>query len=136
MGSIPGPAQWVKASDTATAIAEVAAVAWIYSLDWELPYATGAAIQKIRKEKKYNFLSLSKTTDIMVSIGYLFLRVRRMRNMFSQAWTWTSRGSLLLINPSSPHRQFGDANDISDPFGSTFRPNVSYQGICNCCSKV
>ena len=45
MGSIPGPAQWVKGSGVA-AVAQVTAVALIQSLARELPYATGAAIKK------------------------------------------------------------------------------------------
>ena len=38
VGSIPGPAQWVKGSGVATAVAQ------IQSLAWELSYAMGAAI--------------------------------------------------------------------------------------------
>ena len=44
MGSIPGQAQWVKGSSVATAVSQFAAVAQIWSLAWEFPYAMGAAI--------------------------------------------------------------------------------------------
>ena len=40
LGSIPGPAQWVKGSDIA------AAAVWIQSLAREFPYAPGMAIKK------------------------------------------------------------------------------------------
>ena len=44
--------QWAKASDVATDVAQVAAVAQIQSLAWEPPYAMGSAIKK--KERKKN----------------------------------------------------------------------------------
>ena len=40
MGSIPGPAQWVKGPSVATAVAQ------IRSLAWELPHAMGTAINE------------------------------------------------------------------------------------------
>ena len=52
---MPGLAHWLKGSDVPTVVAQVAAGAWIQSLTWELPYATGAAIKlkiKTKKEKK------------------------------------------------------------------------------------
>ena len=44
--------QWVKGSGTVTAVARVAAVAWIQSLAWELSYAMSTAIKKKRKKEK------------------------------------------------------------------------------------
>ena len=38
---IPGLLQWVKGSGVPTATAQVAAAAWIQSLDQELPYPMG-----------------------------------------------------------------------------------------------
>ena len=43
-GLIPGLVQWVKGSGVAIA------VAWIQSLAWEFPYATGAAIEQTNKQ--------------------------------------------------------------------------------------
>ena len=42
-GSIPYPMQWVKGSCIATALAQVATVAWIQSLAWELPICHGCS---------------------------------------------------------------------------------------------
>ena len=47
MGSIPGPAQWVKGSTVATAATQVTAEAQLPSLAQELPYAVDVAIKKI-----------------------------------------------------------------------------------------
>ena len=47
---IPGLVQWVQGSSTATAAAEVTAVALIQSLASELPYAAGAAIKRKQKQ--------------------------------------------------------------------------------------
>jgi len=41
----PWPVQWVKGSGIATTMTEVATVAQIRSLAWELPYAMGVAIK-------------------------------------------------------------------------------------------
>ena len=49
MDSIPGLVQWVKGSGIAAAVVELAAVAWIRSLTWELPHAIGEAIKKKKK---------------------------------------------------------------------------------------
>ena len=43
---IPGPTQWVKGFGTAAAAVQVAAVAQIQSLAWELPQTLGVAINK------------------------------------------------------------------------------------------
>ena len=43
---IPGPVQWVKGFSVDVAVALVTAVAWIPSLDQELPYVMGMAIKK------------------------------------------------------------------------------------------
>ena len=43
---------WVKGSGTVTAVARVAAVAWIQSLAWELSYAMSTAIKKKKKKEK------------------------------------------------------------------------------------
>ena len=48
--STPGQVQWVKGSDVAAALAQVAPVAWIQFLAWELSYAAGMAIKKKKKE--------------------------------------------------------------------------------------
>ena len=40
---IPSPAQWVKDLGVATAAVQVTAVAWIWSLAWELERATDVA---------------------------------------------------------------------------------------------
>ena len=48
---IPGPAQWVKGSSTATAAAEVAAARQILFLAQELPCAVPATIKKILNKK-------------------------------------------------------------------------------------
>ena len=50
MGSISGTAQWVKGLGIAIAAAQVAAVAQIQSLAWELSYATGVVIKKKKGE--------------------------------------------------------------------------------------
>ena len=42
---ILSPAQWVKGSGIATAVAKVTAGVHIHSLTWELPYAVGVAIK-------------------------------------------------------------------------------------------
>ena len=44
--------QWVKESSTAPAVAQVAAVAWIQSLAWELSHVVGEVIRKERERKK------------------------------------------------------------------------------------
>ena len=44
--------QWVKGSGIATAVVQVAAVAWIPSLAQELPLAMGVATKKKKKQKK------------------------------------------------------------------------------------
>ena len=46
--------QWAKASDVATDVAQVAAVA--QSLAWEPPYAMGSAIKKKRKKEKQRYV--------------------------------------------------------------------------------
>ena len=43
MSSIPVPAQWVKGSGIATAVAQVTAEAWSQSRPKERPYAAGVA---------------------------------------------------------------------------------------------
>ena len=48
----PSPAQWVKGSGVATALASVKATAQIQSLAWECPFAADAAIKKKKKKKK------------------------------------------------------------------------------------
>ena len=50
VGLIPSPAQWVKGSRVTIAAAQVAAVARIQSLPWELPYATDAGINNNNNE--------------------------------------------------------------------------------------
>ena len=45
MGLIPGLVQWVKGSGVATAVLQVEAVAQIWSLAWQCPYAVCAAIK-------------------------------------------------------------------------------------------
>ena len=49
---IPSPAQWVRGSSIATAVAYVTAAAWIRSLAWELPYTMAVTIKKKKKKKK------------------------------------------------------------------------------------
>ena len=39
--------QWVKGSGITAVVAEVTPMAWIQSLAWELPHATGTAIKNI-----------------------------------------------------------------------------------------
>ena len=51
MSLIPSPAQWVKGSGAATA------VAWIQSLAGELPYAMGVAIKKLENQNNMCILS-------------------------------------------------------------------------------
>ena len=51
MGSIPRPAQWIKGSSFATAMAQVAAAAHIQSLAQELSHAVGMAIKNKNKQK-------------------------------------------------------------------------------------
>ena len=50
MSSIPGLAQWVK--DLMLPYDRLAAAAPIRPLDWDLSYATGAALKSRKKEKK------------------------------------------------------------------------------------
>ena len=50
MGSIPGLAQWVK--DPMSLWHRLIAAALIRPLDWELPYATGAALKRQTKQNK------------------------------------------------------------------------------------
>ena len=57
---IPGPAQWVKIWGVAAAAAQVAAVAQVQSLAWELPCAMGMAIKL--KNKKISFVK-GQVTD-------------------------------------------------------------------------
>ena len=49
---IPGWGLWVKGSGVAAVVAQVAAEAWIQSLAWEIPYASGVVIWGEKKEKK------------------------------------------------------------------------------------
>ena len=51
-GSIPSPAQWVKGSGIAAAVAWITAVAQIQSLAWELPYALGRPKKKTKTKTK------------------------------------------------------------------------------------
>lgn len=62
-GLIPSPAQWVKGSRIATAVAQVAAAARIQSLTWELPYAIGEATPKKKKKKECNSAALNSQTN-------------------------------------------------------------------------
>ena len=52
VGSIPGPALWIKDPALLWLWRRAAAVATIRPLAWELPYATGAAPKRKRKRKK------------------------------------------------------------------------------------
>ena len=52
VGSLPGPAQWVKDLALLWLWCRLAAVALIESLAWELPYATGVVPKKQKKKKK------------------------------------------------------------------------------------
>ena len=45
LGSVPGPAQWVKGSGVVPAMTQVTALAWIRSLVLELPCAAHATIK-------------------------------------------------------------------------------------------
>ena len=68
-GSIPGPAQWAKdpalpqsalqmwlRSGIAVAIEEAGTETPIQPLDWELPYASGAALKRQKRQKKKRLL--------------------------------------------------------------------------------
>ena len=57
MGSIPGPAQWVKGSSVATAVTYVAS-AGIQSLAWELPYAVGVATKTKNKKQTQSNINI------------------------------------------------------------------------------
>ena len=72
VGSIPGPAQWVRYARVAVRCGAVrkcgsdlallwlgrrlAAAGWIQPLAWELPYDAGMALKKKKKKKKKSFL--------------------------------------------------------------------------------
>ena len=43
---VQSPPQHSGLNSVATAVAQVAAAAWIWSLAWELPYAVGSAVRK------------------------------------------------------------------------------------------
>ena len=51
VGSILGPAQWVKDLAMLWLWCRLAAAAPIWPLAWKLPYAAGAAIKKSKKKK-------------------------------------------------------------------------------------
>ena len=63
MGSIPGPAQWVKGSSVAIAAAQVETVARIQSLVQEVPYTMGAAIKKTKQNKLLMKLEIQITAQ-------------------------------------------------------------------------
>ena len=52
LGSIPGPAHWVKDPALLWLWFRQAATALIGPLVWELPYATGEALKNQKKKKK------------------------------------------------------------------------------------
>ena len=52
VGSIPGLAQWVKDLALLWLWCRLAATALIGPLAWEPPYATGAALKRLKKKKK------------------------------------------------------------------------------------
>ena len=49
-GSIPDPAQWVKDPEMLWLWCRPASVVPIQALAWELPYATGVALKKKKKD--------------------------------------------------------------------------------------
>ena len=68
--SMPSPAQWVKGSSIATALAQAAAVAWIPSPAQKLPYVMGVAIKLKKffsiKTNNKKTTSLKKKTEFVV----------------------------------------------------------------------
>ena len=73
MGSIPGPAQWVK--DPALLWLQLwcrmAATALIQPLAWELPYAAGVALKRQRQKKLlFSLMALQSTNCTMLSPLY------------------------------------------------------------------
>ena len=69
-GFDPWPAQWVKGIGIATAVAWVAAVAWIQPLAQEFPYPMGVAIKNSLKNSSYLavFLGLLKCQGLSLFI--------------------------------------------------------------------
>ena len=52
VGSIPGPTQWIKDPSLLYLWHRLAAAAPVQPLDWEHPYAMGAALETKKKRKK------------------------------------------------------------------------------------
>ena len=80
---ILSPEQWVIGSEIAAAMVQIATVAWIQSLPWELPFAMGTAIIKKRGT---NFQSGgSHQTQRFFSIS-LILYLYEMMDVESLCW--------------------------------------------------
>ena len=58
MGSIPGPAQWIKDLALHELWCRLAASALTPPLAWELPYAAGAALKRKKENQIHNTKSL------------------------------------------------------------------------------
>ena len=66
MGTIPGPAQWIKGSGIAVTVGQVVAAASIQSLVGKFPYTTGAAIKR-KKVVSDMHCNYSKTSEVMIT---------------------------------------------------------------------
>lgn len=93
--------------------------------------------------KENDFLSLSKTTDIMVSVDYLFLSILRIRKMRKNICTWACMWTSGHSN-SWTHTHLTNSSGMALIYlitSSLTYGKIFLQGIClilkgNCYSKI
>ena len=98
-GSTPGLAQWVKDPALLWLWCRPVATAPIRPLAWEPPYATGAALEKAKKDKKKkkSIESMNQLIPDSVSKSFNYIRGKKTL-LFIKFKIFWSRYMLVLIN--------------------------------------